>query len=304
MKKLKLLPLTLCILGASMFLLAMSNMAPVSAPDGVDITAGTLSANQIRWLNGADSSAVNMYGMFDGTFYLHAGGNGAQIQMNPGDVDTQYWYITGWQNNKGIKVFNDHTQVQNRLDVDDYITTDGAVYADGAINSGSTIHANGAIDTDSTIQADGAISASNFSGSSSGTNTGDQIIRMPLGGGGLSGTVSASSTMYMGPFISQAPDLSAAEVTWFAPFSGTLKNFRVRTLTTQPASGSLVITVVVNNVDTAITITVPANTVASVVGDLIHTATVNAGAGIRIKLVNNATGASAQIGTFSLEFDQ
>lgn len=69
---------------------------------------------------------------------------------------------------------------------------------------------------------------------------------------------------------------------------------------TQPASGSLVFTVQKNNVGTAITGTLAAGAGAGTTTDLTNSVSFAAGDLIVIKVVNNATSASATISRHSL----
>ncbi len=85
--------------------------------------------------------------------------------------------------------------------------------------------------------------------------------------------------------------------------AGTFKNFYFRTSGSQPASGTLVATIRKNGVDTAVTVTIPANGAAQTVSDTSNSFSVAAGDLIGIKTVNNAATSSANIGGWSIEFD-
>ncbi len=114
------------------------------------------------------------------------------------------------------------------------------------------------------------------------------------------GTIAASTTMYVPPF---SHALNASRLNFVLPRGGTLKNFRWNTNSAQPASGSLVGTVQLNNADCALTATVAAGGAAQSVSDLSNTVAVSAGDAISFELTNNATGASAQIGSLSMELE-
>lgn len=73
----------------------------------------------------------------------------------------------------------------------------------------------------------------------------------------------------------------------------TIDSLYVTTNSTQPASGSLVITVTKNGADTALTITIAAGTAANTFSDTTHSVTVAAGDSLSLKFVNNATATSA-----------
>lgn len=128
-------------------------------------------------------------------------------------------------------------------------------------------------------------------------------IKSMVCGSGNNATVGASSTTYGAPAYSGL-NATRQNVVVISPLAGTLKNFRIITRSTQPASGSLVCTLRVNNSDTSVVITVPAGqTATSTLADTTHTAHINAGESFEISFVNNATAASCQIGGFALEFD-
>jgi hypothetical protein len=104
--------------------------------------------------------------------------------------------------------------------------------------------------------------------------------------------VPASTTWYSCPFKPTA-DVTQNQFPW--PEGGRLSDMIFRVGLTQPASGSLVLTLQVNNVDTALVVTVPAN---STVGSFSNTsAAVNISAGdlLKWKIQNNATASSMSL---------
>jgi hypothetical protein len=124
-----------------------------------------------------------------------------------------------------------------------------------------------------------------------------------VGGNGNNQVVATGATAYIsaGYF-----GLSSArtDVYLVSPAAGVLRNFRVRTNSAQSAGGTLVLTVRVNNTDTNIVISIPAGSAASGTwADITHSASVAAGQSVEIKILNNGTGNSAQIGAVSLELD-
>lgn len=90
------------------------------------------------------------------------------------------------------------------------------------------------------------------------------------------------------------------------PKGGTLKNLKVRIFTAQPASGTLVFDVMVNNVASGITATLAAGLGGAGVtlSDSVNSVVVNAGDLVYIRVTNNATATSASVGIFSLELEQ
>jgi len=109
-------------------------------------------------------------------------------------------------------------------------------------------------------------------------------------------SIAAGLTLYnyitggsYGPW--QATYEAGAEIV--IPTSCTASNFHVWTGSTQPATGSLVLTLRKNRGDTALVVTVAANDVAGVYSDTTHTVSYTAGDRISVKGVNNASGGSA-----------
>ncbi len=120
-----------------------------------------------------------------------------------------------------------------------------------------------------------------------------------IGGHGQAATIAAGSTNYIVPFI---PGLLAAPTTITWPTQGTMQKMNLRIAGTQPASGSLVVTLVVNAVDSACVLTIPAGSGANVYSELVTSVQINALDTIRWKLVNNASAASAQISGLTHSF--
>lgn len=117
-------------------------------------------------------------------------------------------------------------------------------------------------------------------------------------------TIPASTTHYN--WIGNIAAPSTTERANAFPKASTAKNLYIRIATNQPASGSLVCTLRVGGVDSALTVTIAANAAGGVTySDLVHTVAIAAGDTLGIKIQNNATGASAQITgiTFELEYD-
>jgi len=116
--------------------------------------------------------------------------------------------------------------------------------------------------------------------------------------GGANGTIAASTTNYFN--VNHLGLLTAAGRNASLPAACTISSLYIETTGAQPASGTLVATVLKNNVATAITITIPISGAAGIYTDLIHSVSFSAGDAITVQLVNNATGASAALGPGSL----
>lgn len=129
-------------------------------------------------------------------------------------------------------------------------------------------------------------------------------IRCFIMGHGGGGTVGAGATSFVSLFSSglNATESGLQVPMPYAGYAGTHKGMRVQLLTTQPGTGTLVMTLRKNGVDTIQTFAIPAGGS----GIWADTKTVQCAAGdkLSIKFVNNASTASAQIGSVSLDYDQ
>lgn len=117
-----------------------------------------------------------------------------------------------------------------------------------------------------------------------------------------SATVALLTTSYF--FLSGSTIGSTTESNRFMymPTAGTFKNLYIYTVTSQAATGSLVITVRINGVDSALTLTIAAGSAPGVFSNLINSVTYAAGDRVTLKVVNNATlTASAQINSTSIQ---
>jgi hypothetical protein len=76
--------------------------------------------------------------------------------------------------------------------------------------------------------------------------------------------------------------------------SGTISQLYVTTFNSQPATGSLVYTFMLNGVAQSVAVTVPASGLAGTRSDLINSFNVVAGDRVCIRVQNNATSTSAQ----------
>lgn len=108
----------------------------------------------------------------------------------------------------------------------------------------------------------------------SGSDLGSIFSVVPPGGIQVS-----AATNYIGLIFVGSPSNTGTEANRqvMMPVAGTLQKLYIRTTTTQDATTPCVITVRVNGVNTAITITISAGQTATTLSDLTHTASVNAG---------------------------
>lgn len=118
---------------------------------------------------------------------------------------------------------------------------------------------------------------------------------------GLNGTIAApAGTAMFTPLYHYG--LNATGVVFTVDRAGTLELLSMWNNSAQPATGSLVVTVRKNNVDTALTVTYVNADGVAYKQDTTHTVSVVAGDTITIRLVNNASTASAQINGLTLGF--
>lgn len=119
-------------------------------------------------------------------------------------------------------------------------------------------------------------------------------------GHGLNGTIAAGGTQYtpVGQW-----GLSSGNYGFVVNRAGKIKNLYQRINSTQPASGSLVVTAYVNGVASSLVLTIAANSVTGVYSETSTEVSVSAGNVIVVGIKNNASGASAFIGANSLDFE-
>jgi hypothetical protein len=124
-------------------------------------------------------------------------------------------------------------------------------------------------------------------------------------GSGFIATVPASSTTY-GTITSGviAFNANVANREFVIPFGGTVKNLYVFTSNTQGAGGSLVISVLQNQVATSLAVTVPASGLSGTRSDLTNSFTAVAGDKLVFRLINNHTNVSAVVVSVSFIIEQ
>jgi hypothetical protein len=113
-------------------------------------------------------------------------------------------------------------------------------------------------------------------------------------------SVSASSTRYCA-VGDGAPVSNENLCRSYMERAATLKNLRINLDSAQPASGSLVFTVMKNGVATTLVVTIAAGSAAGWYSDTTNSVTVAAGDKISVQVVNNATSGSGNIGSFQYE---
>lgn len=130
-----------------------------------------------------------------------------------------------------------------------------------------------------------------------------QSDTMILSGGVTQGTVASLATNYAPLFgTTQGFTGNNANARTPIPFDGTLQRFYFITIGSQPATGSSVVTVRNNQVDSSISVTVAAGSTSAVLSDVANTLSVTSGDLIDIKVVNNASTASIQFRSFTCGF--
>ena len=118
-------------------------------------------------------------------------------------------------------------------------------------------------------------------------------------------TVPASTTTYA--MITAGPiafNTNIANREFVIPFGGTVKNLYVFTSNTQGAGGSLVISVIQNQIATSLSVTVPALGLSGTRSDLTNSFTAVAGDKLQFRLINNHTNVSAIVVSISFIIEQ
>lgn len=101
-------------------------------------------------------------------------------------------------------------------------------------------------------------------------------------------TIAAATTSYWQPF-SNAGDAAESSRIWYTNVAGIMKYLLIRTATSQPGTGSQVITIRHELANTSITLTIAAGSAAGTFTDYVNTHTIAQGDRISIQSVNNAT---------------
>lgn len=124
-----------------------------------------------------------------------------------------------------------------------------------------------------------------------------------LGGHGNGGTVPASSTNYICPFV---PGIDTVGRSFPISKAGTLKNLFLRLASAQPASGSLVAEIFAGasgTTATGIKITIAAGSASGTYSNTTNSYAFSAGDLVKVNLTNNATAPSGVIGGVSFQLD-
>lgn len=181
------------------------------------------------------------------------------------------------------------TSAQLASVISDETGTGALVFGTGPTLSGPIVGTQSALDNStkaaSTAYTDAAVALAP-----------NQIFSAP------SATVVALTTSFF--FLSGSTIGSTTESNRFMYMAkaGTFKNLYIYTVTSQPATGSCVITVRINGVDSALTLTIAAGSAPGVFSNLINSVNYAAGDRVTLKVVNNATAtASAQINSTSIQ---
>jgi hypothetical protein len=137
------------------------------------------------------------------------------------------------------------------------------------------------------------------SGSLTATGSGASIITTSFSGG-LQVPASTTTFNAIGAITLNGTEANRKFV---IPFAGTISRLFLVTTTTQSGTGSLVVTVRNNGVDTALTLTVGAGAVAATFSDVSNSFSVAAGDLLSFKYVNNASAAGAEMQTIGIVFN-
>lgn len=129
------------------------------------------------------------------------------------------------------------------------------------------------------------------------TGSGTSFLTGTVGNANTS--VAAGATNYVGLTGSGLSISENIRVTVF-PQDCTLSRLYFGTGTTQPATGSLVITLRKNNADTALVITIAAGSLGNFYSNTVNSVSYTAGQYASIKVVNNASAASAAVNCLAI----
>lgn len=114
-------------------------------------------------------------------------------------------------------------------------------------------------------------------------------------------TVQPTGTYSTCPWKSSI-DSTANNLPW--PEGGLATDLSVRISSTQPASGSLVITLMINSVATALVVTIPAGSTLGTYSDTTHQVSISASDFVRWNVQNNATTTSAAITGLTMKLNK
>jgi hypothetical protein len=133
-------------------------------------------------------------------------------------------------------------------------------------------------------------------GNTSGTNNGDNIAI--IGGSQFTNSGTGGSERFIHPYTAAVGTQENVRQI-VIPCSMTISNFFIQTGNSQSATGSHVLTLRKNGVDTSVQITIPAGSAAGVFSDTANSATFAAGDLLGIRMINNASASAAQIQSIS-----
>lgn len=167
---------------------------------------------------------------------------------------------------------------------------------DKTSGSGNAVTVNGTLEASNIVKTGGT--STQFLMADGSTSTAVQSINLN-GQPNTANTGLSGALRYFG-FSNNAVSTIESLRRTFLPNACTLKNFYIRTNSTQPASGSHVLTILKNGVATSIVVTIAAGSAAGVFSDTTNSVSFAAGDEVSIQAVNNATGNSGGIVTFSI----
>jgi hypothetical protein len=133
-------------------------------------------------------------------------------------------------------------------------------------------------------------------GNTSGTNNGDNIAI--IGGSQFSNSGTGGNERFIHPYIASVSTQEGARQI-VVPCSMTISKFFIQTGNSQSATGSHVLTLRKNGVDTSVQVTIPAGSASGVFSDTANSVTFNAGDLLGIRMINNASTGAAQINSMA-----
>lgn len=187
-----------------------------------------------------------------------------------------------------METIDDHTHADIQADIDNHIADTTDAHDASAIKTGTSAFNGQLSSSDNTVQK--ALDTLDDHQHKSTDVIGTFLFSV---------TVPASTTYYSAPWKTTA-DGNTNQIPW--PEAGTLSNMNLRINTAQPGTGSLVMTLYVNNSPTSLVITIAAGSAGGTTySDNTHEVAISANDTLMWAIQNNATAASAALTTANMK---
>ncbi len=258
---------------------------------GVAFGGGSTSSGTGLSVGSSNDFAISTSGKL--TMYNNVPPSNGQIPI--GDGSGAVWSMGTISSTSGIFVTNGAGSISlapsNDLGAVENITTYG-IAARTSLETWTT----------RTITAGSGVTVTNGDGVS-GNPTISAVPGAIIGGTGNQ-NAPASTTAYCPIIGTSSFSTTEADRQMVMPYAGTIKNLYISTSSAQPASGTLILTIRKNGIGTSLTKTINASDPAGIYTDLTNSFTFNAGDLVSLQAVNNATGNSAKIISWTVQVTQ